>query len=249
MERRALVMDFLAKKLVRLAYQKPELRPELLPLLTATFYREEKSPEDWSKRDRKNKSLPTGEGEQSKTVLNRVKNKNDKPKGQKIVVREVQNNPPSGRVIPENKDFVNKKQWTDWKRKDYQKNAVKISDIERRTGIDIKTRSRSYRPRLLSVNEQNSIWTYRVGDHKVKVKADFDQSGLNFSTVDVKIACECSFWRWQGPEHWARKNGYLLGRPRGTASKPTVKDPKGDHRCCKHVAAVFRVLEQYKGSF
>ena len=33
-------------------------------------------------------------------------------------------------------------------------------------------------------------------------------------------------------------NGYLYGRPVGTASKPVIKDPKGKHWVCKHVYAI-----------
>lgn len=56
------------------------------------------------------------------------------------------------------------------------------------------------------------------------------------------VSCDCLFWQWQGPEHWAKVDDYLLGDPKGTASKPRVKDPKESHRACKHVAAVLRVL-------
>jgi len=205
--------------------------------IRATFYREEKSPERWNqKRPKREISIPDGSGQiQERLVFNRKdktkEKKNRKDQSHGIYIREVQNSPASGRVIPENKDFVNK-------------TAVKILEIERQTSSDIQTRSQGYRPKLTNVNKENSIWTFRVGDYKVKVKADFGQTDSDFSTADVKVVCECSFWQFQGPEYWARKKEYLFGQPKGTASKPMVKDPKGDHRCCKHVAAVFRVLKQ-----
>ena len=53
--------------------------------------------------------------------------------------------------------------------------------------------------------------------------------------MPVQVSCDCNFFRWQGPEHWAKTNDYLYGKPVGTASKPDVKDPKGKHWACKHV--------------
>lgn len=82
--------------------------------------------------------------------------------------------------------------------------------------------------------------SYRVSGgsepHVVLVASD-GQTPKSFN-----VSCDCMFWQWQGPEHWAKVGDYLLGELKGTASIPVEKDAKGSHRVCKHVAAVLRVL-------
>lgn len=90
-----------------------------------------------------------------------------------------------------------------------------------------------------SVGGQSDGKTYTVriqGVRKGNVKA--------LAKMALKVSCSCPYFRWQGPEHWAKTNGYLYGRPVGTASKPTVKDPKDQHWVCKHVYAI---LDAKKG--
>jgi hypothetical protein len=58
----------------------------------------------------------------------------------------------------------------------------------------------------------------------------------------VRVSCTCPFWRWQGPEHWAKQGDYLFGKPVGLATKPDIKDPSGGHRACKHVLAVLDMV-------
>jgi len=58
------------------------------------------------------------------------------------------------------------------------------------------------------------------------------------------VSSTCGFWRWQGPEHWAKVGGYLLGNPVGTASNPNAKDPKGENRVCKHVFATLNHIKR-----
>ena len=84
-----------------------------------------------------------------------------------------------------------------------------------------------------SVGGQSDGKTYTVrikGVRKGNVKA--------LAKMPLKVSCSCPYFRWQGPEHWAKTNGYLYGRPVGTASKPVIKDPKGKHWVCKHVYAI-----------
>jgi hypothetical protein len=66
--------------------------------------------------------------------------------------------------------------------------------------------------------------------------------------MPVQVSCDCNFFRWQGPEHWAKTNDYLYGKPVGTASKPDVKDPKGKHWACKHVLAVLDIARKWRYS-
>ena len=123
--------------------------------------------------------------------------------------------------------------------------ALKINEIL--TGLSPKVTSgaKSVTPKLKRADPNNAIWTYTVPGSKgesytVKVKG-VPKGGLrNVSKMDVLVSCTCPFFRYQGPEHWAKVGDYLYGKPTGTAAKPDQKDPNGGNRICKHVAAVFR---------
>ena len=60
--------------------------------------------------------------------------------------------------------------------------------------------------------------------------------------LDVKVNCDCPFFRWNGPEHNAKANGYLLPPQHGTASEPDIRDPNREFYICKHIAAVFAII-------
>lgn len=62
--------------------------------------------------------------------------------------------------------------------------------------------------------------------------------------MDVKVSCSCPYWRWQGPEYHAKKEDYLKGGPRGTASTPDIRDPERDNYACKHVAYVLEIMKR-----
>lgn len=76
---------------------------------------------------------------------------------------------------------------------------------------------------------------FHVGDYIVKVRA----TG-NKEAPDLRVACTCKAWIFQGAEYHAKKNKYLLGKAKGTATAPTMRDPSGENRLCKHAYAVLR---------
>jgi len=88
----------------------------------------------------------------------------------------------------------------------------------------------------------NLRWIFSVdcgnGAKVVKMKASRVGTMTRLSRMDLDLKCSCPAWRWLGPEHHAKNEEYLDGRPRGTASEPVVRDPTGINRVCKHVAAV-----------
>lgn len=89
---------------------------------------------------------------------------------------------------------------------------------------------------------KNLRWIFSVdcgnGAKVVKMKGLRDGSITKLSKMDLDLTCSCPGWRWLGPEHHAKNEDYLDGKPRGTASVPVVRDPTGINRVCKHVAAV-----------
>lgn len=156
----------------------------------------------------------------------------------------VYDNPGSAKVIPNNKDFVNN---TDWK---MSKSAVRMSEIEAGCSRRLHQLSNRLKPKLLRTDIKNMVWLFAVPGSKgqvyrVRVKAIPKGNTLMLSKMDVRVSCSCPYWQWQGPEYWASTEDYLYGKPRGTASLPEVKDPKGKHRGCKHLLAVFKAMAEY----
>tara|TARA_X000000950_G_scaffold288778_1_gene407332 strand:- start:8412 stop:10220 length:1809 start_codon:yes stop_codon:yes gene_type:complete len=99
------------------------------------------------------------------------------------------------------------------------------------------------------IDPRNAVWLFDVASgsepnktYRVRLKAQRKGNLRNLSKADVLVSCNCNFWRWQGPEHWAKQSGYLYGKPMGTASKPNVKDPDKQHAACKHVVSVLKYL-------
>jgi hypothetical protein len=115
--------------------------------------------------------------------------------------------------------------------------AAKAADILKGLDPGIRTRSKKVFPKL--VGTKGAVSTFHVpgsdGTYTVKVKG---QPG-----EDLQVSCSCGFWQFQGPEYWAKAGGYLLGKPRGEATKPSEKDPKGRNRICKHVLAAMNILK------
>jgi hypothetical protein len=147
--------------------------------------------------------------------------------------------PGSAKVIPTfNTDLVNHQDNREWG----QRLAMVIADIESRAEGSIHDKARGLPVKLKRVNRKNAILTYQVqggsGVYTVKVKIPRKGNLRDPKKLDVWLACSCPFWQWQGPEHHAKINNYLYGKPRGTASKPVIRDPGNKHGVCKHVLAV-----------
>lgn len=126
--------------------------------------------------------------------------------------------------------------------------AKKISEILENLDPQVLNRSLGLPVKKKRVTKTN-IWLWDVegkqGTYRIRLKAVPKNKLIkHVQSSDVLISCSCPYWRWQGPEHWAKVEGYLYGRPRGTASTPVIRDPQGTHRVCKHVAIVLgRVMK------
>tara|TARA_Y100000310_G_scaffold296048_1_gene327971 strand:+ start:9553 stop:12600 length:3048 start_codon:yes stop_codon:yes gene_type:complete len=159
----------------------------------------------------------------------------------------VEENPGSAKVIPwDHPDFVNNRAAF------AARTATRIHEIVDRCSEDLMARSRGLKPSLKRVDQKNAVWLFDVPGSKhayrVRVKARRKGNVRDAGKVDIKVSCSCPFWQWQGPEHHAKVGDYLYGRPAGTASKPTTKDPDGRHAACKHVLAVFNHMLTNKWS-
>lgn len=154
-------------------------------------------------------------------------------------VHDVDNNPGSAKVIPSGHDFVNKEASA-------ARVAMRLGDILSGVSPDIRSSAKGLHPH----NPKSSAdhYTFVVpgaGDtYNVSLGVSTPEGG-KFSDSDFRVACTCEFWRWQGPEHWAKVGGYLYGEPTGKASNPTIKDPKGTNRVCKHALAVLGIVRKW----
>jgi len=127
--------------------------------------------------------------------------------------------------------------------------AALISEVMANCGPEIVKRSKGISFRRTRIIPAKQIVTYEVtgstGDkYKVYLKGVKKGNVKAIAKMPIKVSCTCNFFRWSGPEHWAKSNDFLYGRPVGTASKPVVRDPKGKHWVCKHVYAI---LDAKKG--
>lgn len=102
------------------------------------------------------------------------------------------------------------------------------SDLIKKTDPSVVEKSNSLKP------IQRGETLFKVGEYEINAVEGEDLVQLN---------CTCKYWRWQGPEYWAKKGGYLLGAPTGSASKPNVRDTEGNHFLCKHTVAVLNDLK------
>ena len=126
--------------------------------------------------------------------------------------------------------------------------AAKSSEILQGLDPKVVAKAMSIKPKLTRVDKKNRMWTFTVpsakeGDYTVKVKGG--GNAVYAPKMDLKISCTCKDWVYGGSEHWAQTEGYLYGKPQGTAEAPKVRDSGGLKRVCKHVAAVLQKLEGY----
>lgn len=136
----------------------------------------------------------------------------------------------------------------------YMKAATTIPEIFAKLEQGLLSSAKTIPVKLVRVSPKRNAWTFSAtgskGDaYTVKVKAVAPQGKPNIKDVgksDIQISCNCKFWQYQGPEHWAFSQKYLLGQPVGTASKPDVKDPTGNKWLCKHAIAVLEKTRGYK---
>jgi len=82
---------------------------------------------------------------------------------------------------------------------------------------------------------RDKVSPYQVGEYQVNILLDTNNN--------IFVNCNCGFWQYQGAEYHAKQDGYLLGSPKGTASKPTQKDQSQNNKVCKHILAVLRSLK------
>lgn len=120
--------------------------------------------------------------------------------------------------------------------------ATKINEVQQGVDQRINQRATACVATVKRADIPNLRWIFSVdcgnGPKMVKLKAKRKGNVTSITKMDVSISCSCKAWRWLGSEYHAKSNGYLDGKPVGTAAAPTIQDPGGVNKICKHVAAV-----------
>lgn len=132
-----------------------------------------------------------------------------------------------------------------------RRTAATMDEIAGNTSPEIHGRARSVPVKLKRADPKRGIWMFHAAGSKgrtytVRVKALKQGAAKYLDKLALQVSCDCNFFRWQGPEHWAKANSYLYGKPRGTATNPEIKDPKGKHWACKHILAAFQTARRYR---
>jgi hypothetical protein len=158
--------------------------------------------------------------------------------------------PASSRVIPDQMKETLQDNLTYVQAAQSRTAAARIDKIMGNCGPKIVQRSNGLQFRRTRILPKHGMMIYQVrgsvggqSDGKtytVRIKAIRKGNVKALAKMPIKVSCSCPYFRWQGPEHWAKTNGYLYGRPVGTASKPVIKDPKDQHWVCKHVYAILK---------
>lgn len=185
-----------------------------------------------------------------------------KPQSPDVPEPGPENYPPaSGKVIPDSMRFASMKTKVatrylvaTFNSDALLKQAATIGDILKHTDPAIQARAKKIKPNLQRADGANGIWTFIVpsskdGDYTVRLKALPDPKNPDekqISNLDIQISCDCEFFRWQGPEHYAVINKYLYKKQVGTAETPDEKDPAGKNWLCKHVTACLSMVDLYR---
>jgi len=154
---------------------------------------------------------------------------------------------PSSRVLPRGEGEFSTGDQT------YLKAAATLTDLGQRTGPAVHASARKVTVRLKRADPQRGFWTFDARGSKgesyiIRVKGQRTGNIKELAKAQVLVSCSCNFFRWQGPEHWAKTNSFLYGKPRGTASTPVIKDPTEKHWACKHVLAALNLARKYRFS-
>ena len=128
--------------------------------------------------------------------------------------------------------------------------ATKMADIISGLNPKVVARSKTCTVSIKRADPRNMRWLFAVdsGNGPKLVRVKFTPKGNTTAVpkMALSLTCSCPAWQWLGSEHHAKREKYLDGRPRGTASVPVVRDPEGINRVCKHAAAALSFVENWK---
>lgn len=119
--------------------------------------------------------------------------------------------------------------------------AIKPEILQEHAPGNIQDNAESCSCSFVSYMKRTRMYTFSVHCGNVPHMVRAVLSAID----EITMTCDCPFWRWGGPEYHAKQNEYMLGRPRGTAGPPDIRDPDRKNWLCKHAYAVLRHLERH----
>ena len=128
--------------------------------------------------------------------------------------------------------------------------AARLDEVLDGLNEKVEHRAKACSVNLKRVDRKNLRWLFAVdcgnGTKAVKLHADRVGNVVKLTKMHVSMSCSCKAWRWLGSEHHSKREDYLDGRPRGTATPPLIKDPEMKNRVCKHVMAVLSLVRDWE---
>jgi len=165
-------------------------------------------------------------------------------------------------------DYARNNFYRDFHEEEMSRNAVRIpvdvfivegrvakvwSEIVDRLNPSVISKAGDCKVKLVRSQPKHARWAFHVSDpdgsgktHTVYLKAERRGSAVDLNKVDLRVACSCEFWKWQGPDYHAASEGYLDRQKRSDGSAPTIRDPDNVNRVCKHVYAASSLFMKYK---
>jgi hypothetical protein len=132
--------------------------------------------------------------------------------------------------------------------------AVLIDFLISNTPIAIKSKAKSYQPKL--VKASNGKFLYTVGDYIVRIKIPTINKKLltkltekqivklrNIKNRNILVSCTCNYWKWNGPDYNAISKGYSE-RSFSDLSEPEIRDPEHKNLICKHTYAALKSIKK-----
>ena len=107
----------------------------------------------------------------------------------------------------------------------------------------------------LAFSPKKGIWKWKASGSKgrtytVTVKALKKGNIKSLLKAPVMVNCTCPYFRWWGPEHWAKVDKYQYKtrsvKPQGTVTFPVMRDPEHVKPICKHIAAAIESAGSYR---
>ena len=100
------------------------------------------------------------------------------------------------------------------------------------------------------------IWKWKAagskGTYTVTIRGVRKGNIKSLQKAPVLVNCTCPYFRWWGPEHWAKADKYQYKtrsvKPQGTATFPVMRDPNHVKPVCKHLVAAMKAAQKFRFS-
>jgi len=124
-------------------------------------------------------------------------------------------------------------------------NEEKMQDLIKETPSIVSTRSAAITDvSIISTQlfKKSKMVTFKVtGSTGKTYKVVFYFKDKNDIWGEIKVYCSCPYTKWWGPNWNSKIEGYRLWTM-GKDLPPDIRDPKREHKVCKHIISAFKRL-------